>query len=89
MYRNKLNTTKVQELILKEIEKTTHHKDYDVERNLFDPSYTKSIDPIDLIYVFTKIFAQLPVSIEDVLTNYSFENFSIKGISELIIEKIN
>lgn len=88
MNKTKIKENDIQKMILNEIEKQTSIKNYDIEKNLFDPNYDNSINPVDLVYIFSKVFEKLSISIEDVLTNYSFNNFTIKGISELIIEKI-
>lgn len=89
MNNSKVNSKEIQNIFLNEIEKNSGIKNYNLETNLFDPTNEQSLDPIDLVYIFTEVFSQLPISMDEVLTNYSFDKFSIKGISELIIEKID
>lgn len=79
----------VQQFLLDEIAKNTHVENLDINDNLFDPKYENKIDPITMVYAFSNILNAFSISAEDILTNYSFDKFSVNSLSEILFYKYN
>lgn len=79
----------VQQFLLNEINKNTTVKNLRIEDNLFDPKYEYAIDPIKMVYIFSNVSKVFSITAEDILTNYSYDNFSVKCLSEILFYKFN
>ena len=88
--KKKFDTLKdVQQFLLDEIKKSTHVENLDIHDNLFDPKYEDNIDPITMVYAFSNILRTFSISTEDILTNYSFDKFTVNSLAETLYYKFN